>query len=513
MLQKNEIHRAHTDFCRHKNTNAYDDGVSPIDETDMSQFEIRRPDSRLESGQANRPGSSSMPASNIPVLRREKKQNQINVARKEVGGNGRPTQDPRWDPYSGEITTSDKGKPQSVKPGQFIPPSLQTTHDRGGPILGNQSNISAAPKPHTSFTDRVRKLKINNAAAEKPGWKGASGRVTLVNPVEDQPDIRPMHIPRKSSRRVASPETMSPVSAFRRDETDGRGSPLTSHPMNQEQEYITRAVLANSVSSSPRSASPISVIHDPIEVQPSVAVETQGQSYSNTRELGNIPRSDTDGTIIRNFREALAESFPENKDKYEQPSSKFSVTTYAPSEVRQSIDTWEQPEMPPLPPQAPSPILNRKRPNVLGDEPKMPRKAISSSPVFISMTTSVARKRESQLSILSKNLPQSPAEAQSNDLISSLQAQIENLQHRRKQIVRSIKQMTELMPQDRITITQEVRAKREAEKFKVESLREEEADIRKEEHELGLRLHRAYKRKDKDAVYEPTTLWVRRVTG
>lgn len=73
--------------------------------------------------------------------------------------------------------------------------------------------------------------------------------------------------------------------------------------------------------------------------------------------------------------------------------------------------------------------------------------------------------------------------------------------------------MTELMPQDNLTVTQQVRQKREEEKLKVEGLREEEADIKREEHELGLRLHRAYKRKDKDAVYEPTTLWVRRVTG
>jgi seryl-tRNA synthetase len=117
------------------------------------------------------------------------------------------------------------------------------------------------------------------------------------------------------------------------------------------------------------------------------------------------------------------------------------------------------------------------------------------------------------MSVLSKNLPQSPAEASSNDLISSLKAQIENLQHRRNNIAKSIHQMTELMPQDRLTITNEVRRKREEEKRKVESLKEEEADIKREEHELGLKLHRAYKRRDKDAVYEPTTLWVRRVTG
>ena len=79
--------------------------------------------------------------------------------------------------------------------------------------------------------------------------------------------------------------------------------------------------------------------------------------------------------------------------------------------------------------------------------------------------------------------------------------------------MKSIRQMTELMPADNVTITEEVRRKREVEKKKVEGLREEEADIRREEHELGLRLHRAWKRKDKEAVYEPTGLWVRRVTG
>lgn len=79
--------------------------------------------------------------------------------------------------------------------------------------------------------------------------------------------------------------------------------------------------------------------------------------------------------------------------------------------------------------------------------------------------------------------------------------------------MKSIRQMTELMPTDSVIINEEVRRKREEEKRKVEGLREEEADVRRQEHELGLRLHRAWKRKDKDAVYEPTGLWVRRITG
>lgn len=73
--------------------------------------------------------------------------------------------------------------------------------------------------------------------------------------------------------------------------------------------------------------------------------------------------------------------------------------------------------------------------------------------------------------------------------------------------------MTELMPADNVTAAPEVQRKREMEKLKVEGLREEEADVRQQEHELGLKLHRAYKRKDKEAVYEPTGLWVRRITS
>jgi len=73
--------------------------------------------------------------------------------------------------------------------------------------------------------------------------------------------------------------------------------------------------------------------------------------------------------------------------------------------------------------------------------------------------------------------------------------------------------MTELMPTDSLVVTDDVRRKREAEKMKIERLRVEEADVKREEHEIGLRLHRAWKRRDKEAVYEPTGLWVRRVTG
>ena len=73
--------------------------------------------------------------------------------------------------------------------------------------------------------------------------------------------------------------------------------------------------------------------------------------------------------------------------------------------------------------------------------------------------------------------------------------------------------MTELMPTDHVILTEEVRRKREEEKRKVEGLRREEAEVRRCEHEVGLRLHRAWKRREREEVFECTGLWVRRVTG
>ena len=127
------------------------------------------------------------------------------------------------------------------------------------------------------------------------------------------------------------------------------------------------------------------------------------------------------------------------------------------------------------------------------------------------MTSSITTKRAAANN--AKMLPKSPPEVGSQDLISSLQAQLDDLANRRNNIMKSIRQMTELMPTDRVVETAEVRRKREDEKRKVDFLREEEADIRRQEHDIGLKLHRAWKRKDNDAAYEPTGLWVKRVTG
>jgi len=165
----------------------------------------------------------------------------------------------------------------------------------------------------------------------------------------------------------------------------------------------------------------------------------------------------------------------------------------------------------PTPPNEITPMVNRRRPQVGGgsfDSTKATaRKAVPGSPVFVSMSN-----RDSASWRNSKMLPKSPPEAASVDLITSLQAQLDNLAHRRANIQKSIHQMTQLMPTDPLARGMEARRQAE-EKKKVEILKEDLADVVREEHDLGLRLHRAFKRRDQNTVYEPTGLWVRRVTG
>lgn len=111
-----------------------------------------------------------------------------------------------------------------------------------------------------------------------------------------------------------------------------------------------------------------------------------------------------------------------------------------------------------------------------------------------------------------KPLPPAPPEATAVDRISQMNAQLSALANRRMNLNKGIKRMTELMPPENL-IDVDVLIRREEERKKIEALKSSLAEIQREEHDLGMRLHRAYKRQNKDANYEPTTLWVRRVTG
>jgi len=113
---------------------------------------------------------------------------------------------------------------------------------------------------------------------------------------------------------------------------------------------------------------------------------------------------------------------------------------------------------------------------------------------------------------VNKSLPPAPPEQTAEDRIALLHAQLSALANRRINIERSIKQMTELMPVDTLLSSAETIRRREEEKKKVEALKDELDEVKREEHELGMKLHRAVRRLEREGLETPT-LWIRRVTS
>jgi chromosome segregation ATPase len=168
--------------------------------------------------------------------------------------------------------------------------------------------------------------------------------------------------------------------------------------------------------------------------------------------------------------------------------------------------------------------MDRRRPLRGKESPK----ETSDDPVVISLKTASYAKAAAEAerraenddrppSVMStgKDLPLAPPEMlESDDRVAVLNAKLLGLAHRRNNINRSIQQMTELMPKDRLLESADVQRKREEEKRKVDHLKEELADIQQQEFDLGLKLHRAYKRRDREAEFDSGgTLWIRRITS
>ena len=152
--------------------------VSPIVDT-PSPLVIRRP--------ANTIASSSIP---VP----KKTQRYVgagallsNLRGKTLGAET-PTQEPapanvtRWDTYSGERTTSEKGKP-----GRAATSPIKFNAELGSVrtpdvFLGNSTLVSGGSGPgHRKVMTKTTPTKA------KEEWKGASGRHKIINPLADKP--------------------------------------------------------------------------------------------------------------------------------------------------------------------------------------------------------------------------------------------------------------------------------------------------------------------------------------
>ncbi|KAL9128842.1 MAG: hypothetical protein Q9217_002568 [Psora testacea] len=187
---------------------------------------------------------------------------------------------------------------------------------------------------------------------------------------------------------------------------------------------------------------------------------------------------------------------------YDQPQSRFSATTIATT----TYDNSSPPRTPQMDPDAPSTtttpnsVLNRKRP-VPPSGLNLKRKPTPSE-IPARTPNGIPRKD-------SKSLPKPPPDAAIEDPVQILQAKQDVLRRRRRNLETVIHELTNVVHPSSIAYD---RASRAEIKKTVQGLEKELAEVVKDEHETGLKLHRAWKRHDDFAAYEPTSIWVRRVT-
>ncbi|KAH8894124.1 hypothetical protein GQ53DRAFT_744893 [Thozetella sp. PMI_491] len=601
--------------------------VSPIDEEgpDMSQFGGSR-QGGTAAAMGQQIGDPPQGRTNIPQMRRARRK-QSDAALREAHSRERMNQpqDPKaqvlWDPMTGERTNTELGRPSQVNPAEYAH-GLGISDATRAPAQQKKS-----PTVTTMFGERVRRLaqvakpdRSENAAEDRstdpaagafssnrPGWRGASGRTALVDPVRDTRDVAPLKPPQRSEKRIVSPTSATAKSGlslglFKKGQTPpvsprGPETPTGTGPRDTIRKVVPSSQISPSATKGPEAAgqsypSPPLSGSSPGPDAPSIAAKQlqshMGRALRDDMVAGSPTSPDfrqnssnhVDKTPIRrkppppsaeqNVRESVSSVYsqqssapppppPHNpnagylnpSDPWEQPPSRFSVTTYGET-PRESFDDFnhDRPPVPETPDQFRAnpqtmhdSIMDRGRPvgldqgydSPLGTpvvvslkEPYMSspygnktshaaieRKAAATGANVIRARTTVERPVSSASSI-NKSLPAPPPETSANaarDRVGYLNAQLQSLGNRRINLTRSIKQMTELMPTDNLMASNEVIRKREIEKRKVETLREELSDVQREEYELGLKLHRAYKRMDRDADWEPTTLWVRRVTG
>ncbi|KAF5012234.1 hypothetical protein FDECE_1693 [Fusarium decemcellulare] len=512
----------------------HSEDVSPIDESpDASQVDLLR-DARSTT-------SPQHPRSQIPTLRRERTRDQDHrPSRLRESKSIDQLQEEQkhlvkhpWDETSGH-------HPPPNKPQQGF--GLTTT------VTGPQT--SRSPNPPSSFGQRMRKFARGRPEPvdSRPPWNGASGRAPLVEPVHDDPSVAPLNLQRRVSKRVGlgggvSSETPNGAATTVRRLLPSRSNQkLKEASKTPSPEPTSQATTSHAYPSPPYSNSPPVASHPArpshampllspnrmpdqqkaIKRKPSPSARTSGASFTSSVYSAQTDQTVSVQTPLLDTLEPTSLTTPE--DPWVQPPSRFSVTTCntAAPETPRLSDDEDRPPMPTPPKQLPS-VMDRRRPVPGGDG----FKRASDETIIISMKAAARSTASSEetvrrssterpVSVIStdKALPPAPPELQSaNDRVANLTARLDSLAHRRMNINRGIKQMTELMPTDNLMASADVLRKREVEKRKVEGLKEELAEIQREEHDLGLKLYRANKRLEREANFESSSLWVRRVTG
>ena len=471
--------------------------------------------------------SSSKPyVSNIPLPRNQQLAGGVGSVsgwREKVGRVASPVDSlkmTRWDDFSGEPTNSEAGRPAQATPGTAKFDKQQGEGSAPREPSNSVKINGVGDQAKSLFSAKFKKAggkELNSLPVEREEWKGPSGRSTIVKPISDNPrssgkgptashfkgslkhtvGLRPRPTPGRTSPARQSPKSIPirvPETVFQVDPV------LESHDSNLESPILPVVPLKvrRSTPNPAPAQAPMELFTSGLKAHPP---QTRKSSLETRNEYNKEPRSPPESPPQEKSPEILESEIADSAKHLimiNEPGSRFSATTYntsipesPPATPRRSLDN------PPPLPSPPVSILNRKRPVpvagvMLGSKPPT-RKP---TPAEVESGTS-------------KSLPMSPPTAAAVDRVSLLQAQLESLNRRRQNLATVIYELTHVVQPS--SIAYDIASRQEI-KRSVEGFHTESAQVAKEIHETGMKLHRAMKRRDEESMFEPTGLWVRRVT-
>lgn len=184
----------------------------------------------------------------------------------------------------------------------------------------------------------------------------------------------------------------------------------------------------------------------------------------------------------------------------EQPPSRFSSTTYETTEPGSATDSPRD-----------SVVIENQSTENLNSIMSRKRPVIPSGMIAGKKPTRKPTPSQASKELTSKPLPDCPPEKQAESRIEALEARREALARRMGNIDTIIHELTQVIQPSSIAYDIAVR---DEVKRTVSSLNNELADIKREDHEIGLTLFRAYKKRDDNGAYgSSTSFWVKRVTS
>lgn len=463
----------------------------------------------------------------------------------------------KWDPYSGEPNES--GVPASTRPG-IVPLEQQYPQlkERTKQILAGLREREQAKIPTWGRPPPPVAAESSDNLPPNQQWKREQTRKVL----DDMSNIRvePLKLPQRNISRqdpeIAMAAKSAPLSDSRIEDESihfGVTHPVTDRivpTLKSEQPILTIRTVASDESI--RSIGDIKPIA-PLRIKSRDPTPTQ-MYYSGSDPSSSPPRATESKTLQSPFRsphppkvfeelmpvssirtesphhdpgpvtprtptpESFHSAKPQAVQHMEHEVSRFSWTTYATSVdespgpgARLVRDSSPPPPIPPMPTIRKRPVSTKFNDTLYmsADDAKSQGSIVIRKPVARRAKAPSASHLK-HLS-LTKTLPQLPAEFSSGDKIGNYESQLEALNRRKHNVNRIMKELSENLKKNQINYDARKRKEVQAQ---IQNYEEELQTIFNEQHDIGLLMHRAMKKRDADDNYEhPTGLWIRRVTN